>query len=92
MNPRGVASDASKRDAHDALSIAFSKGQYAAAADQIRQELKIMQTAGPAVRAQMREDLIRKSKTGIFGAEGNAAPAPGATAPTSANNDPLGIR
>lgn len=67
MNPRGVASDASKRDAHDALSIAFSKGQYAAAADQIRQELKIMQTAGPAVRAQMREDLLNKAKSGTLG-------------------------
>lgn len=74
LNPTGIPTDADKARATEILSTAWSKGQFAAAIDQIKKEIASGQAAVKTTKVGIGEGLSGPSR------ESGAQPAPGATA------------
>ena len=62
LNPTGIPTDADKARATDILSTAWAEGQFEAAVDQIRKEIKSGQAAIGQTRAEFREGLGAQTK------------------------------
>jgi hypothetical protein len=58
INPRGVATVADKKRAHDTLSAAFSSGQFDATTKVMRQEMEAALAAPQSARASARESRV----------------------------------
>jgi hypothetical protein len=58
INPRGVATVADKKRAHDTLSAAFSSGQFDATTKVMRQEMEAALSAPKSARASARQERV----------------------------------
>jgi len=64
INPQGVGTVADKEHAREMLEVGFSKGDYAAAIDQLKSEIEVAQSAPKDVKDKLRKDFTGESDKG----------------------------